>query len=422
MSWMRSRGTLSQLLVGRANSFGFLRLVLALAVVYAHAYDLGYGSIANWHPLWPLSVNPVDCSTLAVAGFFALSGFMITSSGLRLGIGRFAWHRALRILPGLWACLLVTALVLAPVLYAHLHHGSTVGFWSSPAGPFTYLSHSWTTAMSAGYDVSGVMRTGVGRHLVHSAAFDGTLWSLKYELFCYVVVGLLAVGGCLKRAPRVVPLVTLGLWSSMLINLFNAPALTGDGSEATVGLQVPVLGLLQTHFLIYLGFAFMLGSTMRLYRHRIPINDALALLSVVVLYLATHYGGILVFGYPAFGYLLMYLGVRLPSWLHWVGRRNDYSYGVYIYGFVAQQALAMYGVPRHGVRVYLALSVLCSLFLAFLSWHLVERQAMRLKDWTPPVPAGLRALADRIHRRIRTAEVSPAEVSPAAAAEVPSGR
>jgi peptidoglycan/LPS O-acetylase OafA/YrhL len=392
MSWMRSRGTLDQLLVGRANSFGFLRLVLALAVVYAHAYVLGFGSDASWKPLWALSVSPVDASTLAVAGFFALSGFMITSSGRRLGIGRFAWHRALRILPGLWACLLVTALVLAPFLYAHLHNGSLSGFWRHPDGPFTYLKGSWTTAMSSGYDVSGVMRTAAGRGLVHSTAFDGTLWSLSYELFCYVVVGVLAVGGCLKRAPRVVPLIALGLWSSMLLNLLHAPQLTSDGSEPSVGLAVPFLGNLGTHYLVYLGFAFMLGSTMQLYRHRVPVSDALALVCVVVLYLAMHYGGILVFGYPAFGYLLMYLGVRLPSFLHRIGRSNDYSYGVYIYGFLAEQTLAIYRVPRHGMAVYLSLSVLSTVLLAFLSWHLVERQAMRLKDWTLPVPERVRGL------------------------------
>lgn len=39
----------------------------------------------------------------------------MTASGLRLGPARFAWHRVLRILPGFWACLVVTAFVIALV-------------------------------------------------------------------------------------------------------------------------------------------------------------------------------------------------------------------------------------------------------------------------------------------------------------------
>ncbi|WP_042395187.1 acyltransferase family protein [Streptacidiphilus carbonis] len=389
MSWIRSRGTLDRLLVGRANSFGLLRLLLALSVVYAHAYVLGYGSDRGWKPLWALSVSPVDCSTLAVAGFFVLSGFMITSSGTRLSSARFAWHRALRILPGLWASLLVTALVVAPLVHIRLF-GSTAGFWSSRSGPLAYLKGSWITAMSSGFDISGVMSAATHRGLVHNPAFEGTLWSLSYEIFCYVVVGILAAGGVLKRAPRTVLLITVGLWSSMLVNFVDAPARASEAREPSAAVAVPLLGGLETHFLVYLGFCFMLGATMRLFQHRIHINGLLALGAAAVLLVTMHYGGFLVFGYPAFAYLLFYLGVRLPSWLHWVGRKHDYSYGAYIYGFLAEQLLTLYGVPKHGMAVYLSLSVAGTLALAFLSWHLVERQALRLKDWTPPRPSALR--------------------------------
>lgn len=45
----------------------------------------------------------------AVPGFFCLSGFLIAGSRMRLDLGRFLWHRALRIFPAYWTCLIVVA-------------------------------------------------------------------------------------------------------------------------------------------------------------------------------------------------------------------------------------------------------------------------------------------------------------------------
>jgi peptidoglycan/LPS O-acetylase OafA/YrhL len=75
------------------------------------------------------------------------------------------------------------------------------------------------------------------------------------------------------------------------------------------------------------------------------------------------------------GYLTMYLGGRLP--LHQVGRRNDISYGVYIYAFPVQQLLATYAWYRWGFAVYVALTVVAAGALAVASWLLVERPIMR---------------------------------------------
>jgi peptidoglycan/LPS O-acetylase OafA/YrhL len=75
--------------------------------------------------------------------------------------------------------------------------------------------------------------------------------------------------------------------------------------------------------------------------------------------------------------------VRTPKKLHWVGRKNDYSYGLYIYGFVVEQTLALLGYARWGRIEYTLASIAITWVLAFLSWHLVEKQAMRLKSWTP---------------------------------------
>ena len=45
-------------------------------------------------------------------------------------------------------------------------------------------------------------------------------------------------------------------------------------------------------------------------------------------------------------YPLIYLGIHLP--FQKVGAKNDYSYGLYIYGFPIQQLLVMFGVAAWG--------------------------------------------------------------------------
>jgi peptidoglycan/LPS O-acetylase OafA/YrhL len=409
-SWWRSRGRLDKVLSGRNNSFGLLRLLLASSVVYAHAYPIGYNLE---DPLWKITGGQTDVGKLAVVGFFVLSGFMITSSGRRLQIGRYAWHRCLRIFPGLWMCLVVTAFVVAPIMFLH-QHGDLNGFWNNSDGPVQYVHGMYNTSISTGWDISGVMKTADHRGTNFNNSFDGALWSLKYELFCYIVVGILAAGGALKRAPRTVLLITTGLWATMLMNALNSRSLRGGSGEPSTYIEMPFIGNLDTHYIIYLGFAFMLGASFQLYRHRFPVNDALGVLSAVVLLGTFHFGLFNIIGYPAFAYLLMWLGVRLPSWLHWIGRKHDYSYGVYIYGFVVEQFLCLYGVNHWGVHRYFAVSLAATLTVAVLSWHLVESQAMKLKDMRSPV--------DRWRaRRAVPATVAPAEDGPVADESVYSG-
>ncbi|MEY9845726.1 acyltransferase family protein [Streptacidiphilus sp. MAP5-3] len=378
-AWWRTRGTLGELLSGRANGFGLIRLALALSVVVSHSNPVGYGRLDVGSQLFG---NQVDLGKMAVVGFFAISGFMITGSGKRLGIGRYAWHRALRILPALWVCIVLTAFVLAPFLY-HWQHGSLTGFWTAKYGPFQYIEGMWNTSIGSGYDISGIMTTGIHRHTNFNGAFDGALWSLKYEIFCYVIVGILAAGGVLTRARKTVALVTVGLWIMILMNLIDAKGWRGAPSEGSTAWNMPVLGWLSSHYVIYLGFVFLLGATFQLYKERVPVNDLLALGSLVALVGSLLLGGFFVIGYPAFAYLVIWGGVRMPKQLHWVGRKNDYSYGIYIYGFPVLQTLLMMHFTRYGHYAYVLAAMAITWALAWLSWHLVEDRAMSLRNWTP---------------------------------------
>src|SRR5436190_23711919 len=95
----------------RANAITPMRAGLALLVVFSHAYPVGgFGR----DPLFGLT-GQIQLGTLAVIAFFGLSGFLLAQSRLSSSLGRYVRRRALRILPGLWVCVVVLGLLAIPL-------------------------------------------------------------------------------------------------------------------------------------------------------------------------------------------------------------------------------------------------------------------------------------------------------------------
>ena len=90
--------TLDKAFNPRHNSIGFLRWLMAFAVIFSHAGPLaGFYGGKNLGTQWS---DEQSFGGIAVAGFFFISGFLITKSRMgRSTIFRFFWRRTLRIFP-----------------------------------------------------------------------------------------------------------------------------------------------------------------------------------------------------------------------------------------------------------------------------------------------------------------------------------
>ncbi|WP_433216669.1 acyltransferase family protein [Dactylosporangium sp. CS-047395] len=346
----------------KANGLGLIRLVLALSVLVAHSWPLGVG---RPNPGQSLTRGQVDLGTLAVDGFFVLSGFLVAASARRTGPLRFAWHRFLRIFPGLWVCLAATALAAAVT-------GHAGGFGFVRANVFGAI-HQWGIGTL-------FLDTPYGR-LVQTSVANGSLWSLVYELLCYCGLTVLIAAGLPRRAPWAVPVLAGVAYAVLVIDAVHDPAT--PRYRGGLG-PFPLWGYVDLQLAVYLGFLFLLGASAQLFAHRVPLHPLLAIFAALVMAASLGFGGFFVLGYPAFAYLLLYAACTIPPRLHAVGRTHDYSYGIYIYAFPIQQTVAHFGGAAWGVLPFVALCVPAVLLAAAASWHLVERPALALKHRTIP--------------------------------------
>lgn len=361
------RLSIGEALRGTANSLGILRLTLASLVIFDHAFPLGgFGE----DPLWGLTRGQASLGTLAVGGFFAISGYLIAKSGQSGDVVQFLWRRTLRIFPAYWLVLIVTAFVAGPLIW--ILEGSRIGAYVvGPDGPVNYLLSNWTLTIGS-YRIHDLLAdsTPYGQ-AVGASVFNGSIWTLIYEWNCYLIIAVLVAFGILKNARIVVPLL------AGFFFIVQVVAVVDLGAVANL---VPLLADQQA---ITLGMIFLIGSVIAVYSKEIPFDHRLGVLAGIVLLVSLRYGGFSTIGVLAGSYFVLYLGAALPRRLHWIGARNDYSYGIYIYGFLVQQIGAYFGWYEFGYVPYVLLALMISFGCAWLSWHAVEKRAMKLKNWGP---------------------------------------
>uniref|UniRef100_UPI001C5CE0BC acyltransferase family protein n=1 Tax=Pseudonocardia nigra TaxID=1921578 RepID=UPI001C5CE0BC len=348
----------------RSNSFDLLRLLFAALVAVAHGIAIRTGSQPQW--------GDSTLGDFGLDGFFILSGFLVTRSFLNLGsFPRYAWHRSLRIMPGFWVCLLVVALVVAPL--AALLQGMPVStpFTGDPSALRYVLGNAGLLILQ--YDIAGILAD-----TPNGASFNGSLWTLFFEAFCYVIVAALGIIGMLHRRPWVVP------------------ALAGVLAVLTV-LQEAGLPVLLNERVLRLVFVFLLGAAAHLYAHRIPMRASLAAGALAVFLVSVAlFDDYRVLGAAPLAYAFFWFGTCFPwPW----SMRADLSYGVYIYHWPLFQLLVLTGLAAAPTAVFVPLGLLLTIAPAAASWYLVEKPALGRKHST--VPDRITAALSRAARRRR---------------------
>jgi peptidoglycan/LPS O-acetylase OafA/YrhL len=344
----------------RANNFDFLRFTLATLVVVSHCYlltSLRHVDFLRTEPVLRVTRGQIDGGALAVDGFFLISGFLITHSWQHSRRPTdYLRKRVLRIYPGFLAAVLFGICVVGPLGTTDLRaYGSSL----HPLRTLYYMAQ-----------LVGPNLTPVFTNLPAPNQINGSLWTIRYEFWCYLLVVAL---GLLRLLPR-----------RGLVLAFCLPVYAAYGVQAALhlvlmqGREIRLLGAPDNYprFLTY----FLVGMVFYLYRDRVLRSRGLLLLSVGLLLAAAWAGRGLEAILPwCGGYALFYTAFSPALRLHDFARYGDLSYGIYLYAFPIQQ-LVLYAL--HGnlsPPMLFALAFPVTVLFALLSWHLVEKPFLKKK-------------------------------------------
>jgi peptidoglycan/LPS O-acetylase OafA/YrhL len=326
------------------NNFDFLRLTAALLVLFAHQYALlGLDS--------PAIGGMFELGSVSVATFFAISGYLVAQSwSFDPHVWRFAARRVLRIWPALILITFLCAFVLGPIVSTLTAHE----YFTSPR---TYAYLSWLR-MKSTFDLPGVFGS-----IPYPNAVNGSLWTIPIEVHWYLILLLIALAGLMRFRWAVV--------------------------AATIGFAVYHFGIYHAetnkpHWTNEYGLYFCAGVSLYLIRdvwtdRKMLLSIALALAAAVLVWSGHQHIAM----WLAWPFFVIAFGTSSTPVFREFGRFGDFSYGVYIFAFPVQQTLIWATSGNWSVAGYLPVAAALSLALAALSWHLVEKPALRLKPRRP---------------------------------------
>ena len=338
------------------NNLTALRWFAACLVLYGHAHAfLGLPEV--------LFMQIVPMGLLGVYIFFAISGYLVAQSWSRdPHVLRFMAKRALRIFPGLVVCTLLSVLVLGPLLTsldanAYWQNEHTLGYLSNIA---LYIS----------YHLPGVFANNAWPHAV-----NGSLWSLPVEFFMYLLLALIGLVGAMVQAALNIQRATAWLVGGMSLLFIALAALWALPTQ-----EAMVVYRTDLRHIPMCGVYFMVGASLYCFqweKHFTLSNVLLALVAWLSLSHRTQWFAMA--SWLVLPFVVMAFGLARHPWLGRMHTR-DYSYGIYIYAFPVQQTVASFW-PQMPLPAYLLSTFVITVALAAISWHFVERPALKLKPF-----------------------------------------
>lgn len=349
----------------RYNALNAWRLLLAAEVIFVHSWG-ATGRTLSIKPVYQLLL------CMGVDGFFAISGFLITASWLsNPRVRDYFAARALRILPGFYVCLIITAFVLAPIGVA-MQGGSAIKLIASGA-PLQFLLENSAVAMVK-FDIGGTPQG-----VPVAGNWNGSLWSLIWEMMCYLIVAGIGVIGLANRrwvSPAIFVLALIG--ASLLPPLTSPEEMTHQQSNVLVALMFLACRT---------AIMFASGAILYQWRDKIPARWSLVAVSLVIVAAASLLPDYRMVAAIPLAYAIIVSGTLIHN--KRLRLRTDLSYGVYIYAFPIQQLLVIGGLMWLNPFAFFVVATIATLPLAAASWFLVENPARSLKrrltrKWSPP--------------------------------------
>jgi peptidoglycan/LPS O-acetylase OafA/YrhL len=349
-----------QKLSGKPSGFDYLRIALSVSVLLWHSYQVSYGesaALAFWNE------TRGTLLPIILPAFFALSGFLVSGSLFRNPDTKtFLLLRGIRIFPALSVEVILAAIVLGPILTSY-----TLARYFSDIRLYKYFLN---IVGRIHYILPGVFENNPEQNIVNSQ-----LWTIPFELECYIVIAICSIVGLIRNR-RLLLVGFVG--SSVGLAIWNS--LHGDSAAPAGGVNGRVLVL-----------CFLAGVVIYAYRDRIVLRARWAslcfVLTVVLFRVHLDQLQLPVYLCPLLvAYMTVYVGLLNPQ-RSIIINAGDFSYGVYLYSFPIQQAVAsVFGVGG-GWLQNVAISLPLVGGLALFSWWFIEKPFLKVRRYIGAKPS-----------------------------------
>jgi peptidoglycan/LPS O-acetylase OafA/YrhL len=330
----------------RPAGFDYMRLVLALSVIAWHSLLISSGLDTQ-----PGFVERVlqPLSMLIVPMFFALSGFLVAGSLERSKtLISFLGLRVFRIMPALTVEVLISAIILGPIFTTL----SIREYFSHPD-----LHHYFLNMVGdIHYKLPGVFENNP------SKLVNGQLWTVPYELVCYIMLSVLAVFGIVRRRHLLLGFIVVYYFAQLGNTLFRQSTdFQGAGGSSIV-------------------MAFIAGLLLFRYRDRVSWSKTLFAISFVLsIALPMFIPKGMRFAALPIAYLTVYLGLLNPP-RNKIALSGDYSYGLFLYGFPVEQAVYSSSPALQSWYGVMLVAIPLTAMIASASWWLIEKPILSQRN------------------------------------------
>ena len=234
----------------RATGFDYLRLVLSSGVILWHTVMTSYGPAAQL--LLPSWVRALEFAILLM--FFMLSGFLVAGSLERCQtLWQFAGLRILRIVPALSMEVFLSALLLGPLF-------TTIALRDYFSDPM-FSSYFLNIVGDIHFYLPGMFPDNPTPAMVNMQ-----LWTIPYELYCYIGLILVAALGLVKRRQ----------WLLIAASVLQVAFIVRGWNSSYAPQQIALSGNL-------LVLMFFWGVIFYEYRERIPYSRFLGISALVLM-------------------------------------------------------------------------------------------------------------------------------------------
>jgi peptidoglycan/LPS O-acetylase OafA/YrhL len=328
------------------NNFNLIRFILASLVIFCHNIEFLDGNRNN--ELLTKLFGTLSFGEFSVSCFFILSGYLIVKSWDRNSDAKiFLANRVLRIYPGFIVASTISCFLIGP-------------FAGNPNyfNQFNYANFFKNLLFLQIPDVKNVF---VNSNLAH---VNGSLWSIKHEFICYMLVLFLGILSFIKNKKG---------WILFFLILFSAT------SFAFYYDLKNITDFLSLKFRMMLIFTFAIGGSYYLFGRPYLNKKPLYIVTGILMLICFFNEDVVEVALAIFGgYLILSFAESTVPMLSNFNKLPDISYGIYLYGWPVSKML----IHLNPKISYLQLNIesFCfAVLFALFSWYIVEKPFISLK-------------------------------------------